>query len=193
MIALDIETSGINYKKCGIWQIGAVDLESEEEFFEESKIDEEDSIEEGATKVIGKTEKELRNPEKQSQKQLIINFLKWMDSRKIKSLICQNPQFDYSFIKTKTEKYGLDSSMPHRCFDLHTISQLIYYHKNKGFLIKNGKSGIGFTETLKMCGIEDKRIKLDGEKVIKKGTPHNALEDARLTANCFKELLKQLK
>ena len=45
MIALDIETSGGNPVKYGIWQIGAIELENPKNIFlEEARIDEEDEV-----------------------------------------------------------------------------------------------------------------------------------------------------
>ena len=44
-ISLDIETSGLDKIECGIWQIGAIDINDVEEFFQESRIDDEDFIE----------------------------------------------------------------------------------------------------------------------------------------------------
>ena len=60
-VVLDLEMSGLNMEKCGIWQIGAVDLNTMEEFLQESRIDEGDLVDPGALKIIGKTEEELRN------------------------------------------------------------------------------------------------------------------------------------
>jgi len=68
-IVVDLETSGLDLVKSGIWQIGAVDLNTMEEFFDEARIDDEDEINDGALKVIGKTEEELRDKNKQSQKE----------------------------------------------------------------------------------------------------------------------------
>jgi len=42
MIVVDIETSGIDYNRVGIWQIGAIEFENQ--FLEESRIDDEDEI-----------------------------------------------------------------------------------------------------------------------------------------------------
>ena len=76
MIVLDIEASGLDSGRCGIWQIGALDFENPDNYFlEEGRIDDEDIVEQDALKVIGKEESELRDKTKQSQKQLIINFL----------------------------------------------------------------------------------------------------------------------
>ena len=43
-IVLDLEMSGLDVVRCGIWQIGAIDLNTMEEFLEESRIDNEDII-----------------------------------------------------------------------------------------------------------------------------------------------------
>ena len=103
MIVVDIETSGLNPVKCGIWQIGAIDLDSGESFFQESRIDDEDVVEQGALNVIGKTEQELRNSDKQSQKELLEQFFNWSVG-KSKVCICQHPQFD-----AKLPRVGHDS------------------------------------------------------------------------------------
>lgn len=45
MIVVDIETSGLDFNKCGIWQIGALELENPANtFLEEARIDDEDEI-----------------------------------------------------------------------------------------------------------------------------------------------------
>ena len=76
MIVLDIESSELDTGKCGIWQIGALELENpKNQFFEECKIDDTDIVEEGAMKVTGKTEGEMRSDNKQPQEQLISKFL----------------------------------------------------------------------------------------------------------------------
>ncbi len=184
-VVVDIETSGTSFTKSGIWQIGAVDLNTMEEFLGESKIDKEDQIithrdsDRSVLEVIGKTERELRDETKQSQKELLEKFFKWIINKSVKNFICQNPQFDISFFEIRSEKYNLKMPFHHRVFDLHTIAQLKYYKINKEFSIKKEDchSSMGLSEILKFCGIKDNR------KV------HNALEDARLTAECFYRLI----
>ena len=136
MIVLDIETSGISPQKNGIWQIGALDLSNPENtFLEESNIDNEDEVSAEALKVIGKTENDLRNSKKQSQKELLKKFFSWTQNVKIKNPICQNPQFDLSFLQSKADKYSLVISIPHRAFDLHSIASFKYYQIKKEFAI----------------------------------------------------------
>lgn len=185
MIILDIETSGVDFEKCGIWQIGAIDLDSGEEFVGECRIDNEDQIlddvESSKTvyEVIGKTERELREVNKQSQKELLGKFFLWAKERKIQICICQNPQFDLGFIFSKARKYNLKIEIHFRAFDLHSIAQMKYFGKEGKFNVDFEKKrfGFGLKEILEFCGLKDER------------TFHNALEDCKLEAECFSRLV----
>jgi len=200
MIVLDIETSGVDFLKCGIWQIGAVDLENpENQFLEESRIDDEDIVVEDAKKVIGKTEAELRDPKKQSQKQLLENFFEWGEKTKIKNFICQNPQFDTTFLKIKASKHALEYPFHYRAFDLHSITNLKYKQIKGKLLMKENHSGMNFKSIIEFCGLKDPRVVIEDGKIVKEGETHNALTDAKLTAECFsrifysKNLLQEFK
>ncbi len=185
MIVLDIETSGVDFEKCGIWQIGAFDLDSKEEFLEEGRIDNEDqildSIESSKTvyEVIGKTEEELRDVNKQSQKELLEKFFLWAKEKKIQACICQNPQFDLGFIFSKARKYGLKIEIHYRALDLNSIAQVKYFEK-EGKLdidLEKKRVGLGLKEILEFCGLKDER------------NFHNALEDCKLEGECFSRLI----
>lgn len=193
-IVVDIECSGGNPAENGIWQIGAVDLNTMEEFLDESRIDDEDRINEEALIIIGKTEEELRDKDKHSQKELLEKFFKWIETRKMKNLLCHLPEFDQGFLRKKMLKYfGEDPFWPdyHRPFDLHSIAQTKFFEINKRFLTKeDGNSDMSLRNILKLCGIKDERVRVEsGKGVIKEGKPHNALEDAKLTAECFYRLM----
>ena len=176
-IVLDIETSGLDFVKCGIWQIGAIDLNTMEKFLEEARIDYEDKVEDEALMVTGKTEEELRDENKQSQKELLKSFFKWIDGKLIKNFLCQNPPLDIGILRIRANKYGLKYPFHKRSFDLHTISQMKFHDLNKEFSIKGDISDLDLTNILNFCGIEDKR------------GAHNALEDCNLTAECFSRLV----
>jgi DNA polymerase III epsilon subunit-like protein len=193
MIVVDIETSGGYPSKHGIWQIGAIEFEyPENQFLEEARIDDEDAVEEEATKIHGKNEEYLRDINKQSQKQLIINFLEWMKTVKEKDLICHNPQFDECFLRYKSLKYlNKDPFWPnyHRAFDIHTIAQTKFFEITEKFLIKDDHSDMSLSKILELCGLEDKRVSVKDGEITREGTFHNALEDAKLTAECFSRLI----
>ena len=194
-IVLDIETSGLDKVKCGIWQIGAIDLNNKEEFLEESKIDESDSVEEGALKVIGKTEEELRSKDKQSQKELLESFFRWMEKRGMRNVLCQHPQFDISFLEIKANQYGLKKTFQIRAFDLHTTAQIVHFNKRGKFHLKlnesNSKyeSDMNLKNILEFCGMEDNRIQFYNNEVVSEGDAHNALEDCKLEGECFSRLI----
>ena len=90
MIVVDLEMSGMNYEKCGIVEVGAIDLDSGEEFFQESRLDEGDEVidqpdlSKGVLEVLGKTEEELRDKNKKDQKEVTFNA----EIKAIKSLFC---------------------------------------------------------------------------------------------------------
>lgn len=189
MIVVDLETSGLNHVKCGIWQIGAVDLSNKEEFFQEARIDEEDIINKEALIIIGKTEEQLRDANKQTQKQLLVNFFKWYSRRKHKIFIAQNPQFDFSFLDIKAKKYGLKLPFGYRVLDLHSIAAFKYLQLKGKFLIEKGNSGMGLSGIIKFCGLKDPRVIIDKGKVIKEGKSHSALGDVRLESECFSRLV----
>lgn len=185
-IALDIETSGLDIIKCGIWQIGAIDLNTMEEFFDECRIDDEDKIVNipGEYKtfeeITGKTEEEIRDENKQSQKELLEKFFKWLDERKMKNLLCHNPQFDMGWLWIRMQKYNLRKVFVYRAFDLHTIAQIRFFEINKKFLInkEKEKSDMNLRNVMKFCGFPgDQR------------GAHNALEDAKLVGECFSRLI----
>lgn len=189
-IVMDLETSGLDIKTSGIWQIGAIDLNTMEEFLQEGRIDDEDIIDEAALVVIGKTEEQLRSKNKQSQKELLEKFFKWIDERaKVKTFLCQNPQFDVSWLYLRSQKYGLKKPFNYRAFDLHTIAQLIHQKINGEFLFKVRGSDMNLGRIIEFVGMKDNRIKMRNSEVAEEGEPHNALEDSRLTGECFSRLI----
>ncbi len=195
MILLDIETSGIDTGRCGIWQIGALELENPINYFlQEGRIDDDDIAEEGALKVTGKTERELRDKKKQSQKKLILNYFGWLAPIKEKLFLGQNVGWDITFIQNKCIRYGILDKFrevqSQRSFDLHTIAQDRYKQIHNSYLLdEKGKSKMNLSAVLGLCGILDDRINVTGSEVVKQGKPHNALEDCKLTGECFSRLM----
>jgi DNA polymerase III epsilon subunit-like protein len=195
MIVLDIESSGLDSGKCGIWQIGALELENPKNYFlEEARIDDEDEVTESALKVIGKSEEELRDRKKQSQRQLILNYIKWLSPVREKLFMGQNIGWDISFIQNKCMRYGVMDKFrevqSQRAFDLHTIAQE-RYKAIKGFYLfdEKGKSKMNLTAILEFCGLPDERILMNGNKIEKQGKSHNALDDCKLEGECFSRLV----
>ncbi len=189
-IVLDFETSGLDLNTSGIWQIGAIDLNNPDEFFlEEGRIDEDDLIDNNALEVVGKTEEELRDKNKQSQKQLFERFLNWMKGRPVRNFLCQGPQWDVSWLIIRTKKYGLNKTFHHRSFDLHSIAQMKYKNVIGEFLIDDDHSDMNLSKIIEFCGLKEERKIMIKEKVVQEGKPHNALEDCKLEGECFFRLV----
>ena len=190
MIVTDIETSGLDSGRCGIWQIGALELENPKNYFlEEGRIDDEDTIEKEALIVIGKTESELRDKRKQTQKQLILNYLNWAEKVDERIVGGHNVGWDISFIQNKSMRYGI---MPQfrevsgqRTIDLHGLAQEEYRKLNGKYFLKNGKSDMNLSKVLDFCGMKDDRIRIENNVVVQKGKSHGALEDCRLEGECI--------
>lgn len=185
MIVLDIETSGLA-GNCGIWQICAINLDDAPNYFlQESRVDDDDLIQEGALKVTGKTREELLDVTKQSQKQMILNYFNWVRNQPEKIFFGQNVGWDICMIQDKCFKYGITDLFSEihglRGNDLHTLAQDKYYELHgRYFLNDKGRSNMSLPNILNFCGIPDKRIKLEKEKVVRAGTVHNAFEDCQL-------------
>lgn len=189
-IVVDLEMSGLNPNENGIWQIGAVDLNNPEKiFFEESSIDDDEKVDEESLKIIGKTEEQLRNSRKQSQREMVEKFMQWIELRPLRNLLCQNPQFDAGFLAEKARKYGIKKTFHYRSFDLHSIAQTIYHMIKGKFSTHEHNSSMNLKSILEFCGVPDLRMQMMDGKVVQEGNPHNALEDAKLTGECFYRLL----
>lgn len=181
-IIADIETSGYSKEECGIWQIGAVDLNKPRGYFiDEARIDDTDIVLSlpgtNVLEILGKTEDELRDPNKQSQKQLLGGFFDWIKLRGVRMVSGQNSRWDVDWIEVKSEKYGLKKPFQYRSLDLHSMAQLRHYDSHGEFLTKDNYSHMNLKNVLKFCGFPDDP----------RGN-HNALEDAKLAAECFTRL-----
>lgn len=197
MIVLDIETSGLTPNE-GIWQIGAIDLNDPRNvFLEEARIDDEDKIDPGALKITGKTEEDFRDKNKQSQKELISNYLDWVSKIDEKVIFGHNIGWDISMIQTKCFKYNLFEKFAkihrQRGIDLYTIAQIRNLQIKGSFAKKeDGKGAFSLSHVLEFCGISDNRIAIVdySANTIREGKAHNAIDDCKLEAECFFRLTK---
>jgi hypothetical protein len=64
-----------------------------------------------------------------------------------------------------------------------------YFQLHKKFLIEEGKSVMNLTKIIEFCGMKDERIRITEGDIEKQGKPHNALEDAKLEAECVSRIL----
>lgn len=204
MIVLDIETSGLTHD-CGICEIGAINTNDlSKTFLQDCRIDEGDTITEGAMRVNGRNLDILKDKNKQTQKELIENYLNWIIIQEEKIFYGQNVAWDISMIQAKSIKYDLHKKFlevhMQRGMDLHTLAQERYFEINGKYLLKEtGQSAFNLGKILEFCGIPDERINVKGNEIIREGKYHTALEDCALEGEAIyrlkfgKNLFKEFK
>jgi hypothetical protein len=78
---------------------------------------------------------------------------------------------------------------------LHTAAQVVYASLNGEFLTRGARnadtfeSDMNLTNVLRMCGLPDNRVLFADGKKVQEGNPHNALEDCKLSGECFFRLI----
>jgi len=169
MLILDIEASGTEYSKHSIVSIGAFDFDNpDNRFYMECKIWDGAHIMKGALAVNGFTEDEITDPNKQTEAEIVTQFLEWSQHLADRTIVGQNPSFDRDFLRYAAERAGLAWDLAYRTIDTHS---LCWMH-----IIKSGgespvdkqhrRSSLDLDAVLNYCGIESEP------------QPHNALTGA---------------
>jgi DNA polymerase III epsilon subunit-like protein len=179
MLVVDIEASGTEYHKHSIVSIGALPLaDPTKRFYGECRIWDGAHIMEEALAVNGFTEREITDPKKKTEAELVEEFFAWaytIDGDR--TFAGQNPSFDRDFLKAAAERAHLDWSFAHRTIDTHT---LCYMHMvRRGFEppVTNNRSALNLDAVLNYVGIP------------KEPEPHNALTGALSHAEVISRLL----
>jgi len=178
MIVVDIETSGLNPMKNGIIELAAIKLESPEIFYHNyCRLDRDDEIDSKALEINGQTEEDIRSLRRPTQKQVLNDFFNWIKYFGEFYIAGENiGNFDWMFIKTKADKYGLNFPLQYRTYDLNTLAQVKYERIFGRPLVIGGKSNMDLTKILEFVGMRDNRKN------------HTALEDCKLEAECISRL-----
>ncbi len=181
MIVVDIETSGLYPWKHSILSIGAVDfLNPERKFYGECRLRKGAEIDQKALKINGFTQDDIVKDNKQSEKDLLQNFIGWV--RQSENYIFGGHnigEFDLAFINYTADRYNLDKFWGHRCVDLHTVVYLLYLRGifNSENILKNKKSNIDSDCIMRLCGIPPEP------------KPHNALNGAKWETEAFSRFI----
>lgn len=178
MIILDVETTGTEASKHSLVSIGAVDfLKPERRFYGMCRIWVGAHVSSEALAVNGFGQKEITDPSKKTDKELVIEFLKWADECQNHTIAGQNPSFDISFIKETCIRNNLNFTLPKRSLDQHTIT---YFHMVKRGLkppVHNKRSDLNSDAIMTYVGIPAEP------------KPHIALNGALWEAEAFSRLL----
>ena len=178
MIVIDLETSGPYADVNGIVSIGAIEFENPENcFYEECRLEHIKQIDPISIEVTGFSEGQMRDPKKKSIKAVLLDFVDWLGTVKEKTFSAHNTPFDWKFLEWEFRQYKMEWPFHFRSVDIHG---LVYAHmRGRGAQppIYNEVSALGLKKILEYCGVEDPR------------EVHNALEDAKLEAECFHRIM----
>jgi len=180
MIAVDVETTGLDPKMCSIVSVGAVDLDDPiNQFYDECRIWEGAHITDEALAVNDLSREDL-GPEsgRKTEAELIRAFIAWaFDRPKSHTFVGQNITFDRDFIEAACKRTGVEFPFAHRTLDTHTLAW--YHHVLRGIEppTKHGRSAINLDYLLEYCGMPPEP------------RPHNALTGALSHAETFSRIV----
>ncbi|MSU55398.1 MAG: hypothetical protein EXS46_02545 [Candidatus Taylorbacteria bacterium] len=174
MIIVDVEASGVSPEKNSLVSVGAVDFANpDNRFYEECRIWDGAHIDDDALAVNGFTKAEITNINKKTDREVVTNFLVWINGIEDKTLAGHNPSFDRDFLQATAYRNHLNWPLAHRTIDLHSIC---YFDMiKKGILppTTNSHSALNLDAILRYVGIPDEP------------KPHNALTGALVETECF--------
>lgn len=174
MIAVDVETSGINPEYNSILSIGAVDMANPENtFYGECRAWEGAIVEPQALRINGFTEEGVSDPSKMTEAELVDKFADWSKATERNPIMCgMNVSFDRDFIKAACQRAKFRSPYGYRTLDVHSVAWY-YITMNESLPPKN----LSLNKILEMLGAG------------REPEPHNALTGAMCAAECVSRML----
>jgi DNA polymerase III epsilon subunit-like protein len=178
MIVIDLEMSGIYPDKHSILSIGAVDFSNpKNQFYMECRLRENASYMKEALAVNGFKPKQIRDKAKPSLKHMLLEFIKWADGIKDKTIAGHNVQFDMMFLKHSFRLYHIKYSIGNKCVDTHALTYAHCHGQGIPIPLKYGRSNITSEFVASYCGLP------------KEPSPHNGLNGARIEAEELSRLI----
>ena len=178
MIILDIEASGTNYQKHSILSIGALDFSGPEyRFYGECHTWEGAHIDDEALAVCGFTREQATDSTKQTEAQLVGQFISWAEAIEDQTLVGQNVSFDRDYVQAACGRAGFNYPFAYRTIDTHTVAYTHMVLRGRNVPIAKRHSALDLDAILQYVGIPDEP------------SPHNALTGALSHAEVVSRLL----
>jgi DNA polymerase III epsilon subunit-like protein len=192
MIVLDVETTGLDPSKHSVVSIGAVEFDPvklgfesdnakvsqpENQFYQECRMWKGAEIMPEALDVHGMSREEITSPDKQSLESLMKSLLSWVEGCDNHTMAGHNVHFDLDFVTDSFRRYDLKNVFQQRVVDTHSLTWMHMVKQGNERPTKDKHSAISSDFVFKYVGINYQR----GD--------HNALEDAKLTAEAISRLL----
>ena len=179
-IVVDAETTGTNEDICSLIELGAVDLATGDEFFEECQAFEGAFIDPAALKVNGATPERVFSQRFQPESSLIRNFTHWVLAHggPRQMLKGQNPSFDRDFVSAARKRAGYDMRHENRLFSTRTVDmQTLAVGHAFAAGLPVPESGFNTDQVYELIGMQPEP------------KPHNGLTGARMEAVALSRLL----
>ena len=183
MIALDIETSGLDPERTSILSIGALDtINPTDQFYGECQVWSGAEITDEALAINGFTKDQATDSTKKTEANLITEFVAWVTKvsgdgvSRDTTIVGQNSSFDRDFARAACRRAGVKFPFGHRTIDTHSLVWLHMIQKGIVPPIKYGSSSLSLTVALEYCGLPEEL------------KPHNALNGAYAHAEVFSRI-----
>lgn len=178
MIALDVESSGLEPERNSILSIGALDLDDPtNQFYDECRAWDGARIEEEALAVNGFSEEEARDPRKKSEAELVTAFIAWATDRpQNRTLVAQNVSFDFEFVRSAAHRAHTNFPFAKRTIDIHSVAWLHMTGQGMTPPVGSHHSVLSLGFILRYCGLPEE------------SKPHNALTGALLHAEALSRM-----
>ena len=177
MIVVDVEASGVSPEKDSLVSVGAVDFANpRNRFYEECRIWDGAHIEEEALAINGFTREQICDSKKKTDREVVTDFLAWLEKIEEKTLAGHNPSFDRDFLQETAHRYHLNWPLAHRTIDLHSICYFDMLRRGVKQPTTHGHSALNLDAVLQYVGIPEEP------------KPHNALTGALVETEAFGRL-----
>lgn len=178
MIAVDVESSGVDYNKHSIVSIGALDFDNPtNQFYDECKIWDGAHIDDGALEVNGFSREEITDPIKKSEAEIVKAFIAWASDIEDYTMAGQSVSFDRDFLQAAAHRGHLDWPFAFRTIDVHTLAYMHMVKKGITPPTEKHHSALELDGILNYIGIPNEP------------KPHNALTGAMSHAEAISRLL----
>ena len=147
MIALDIETSGLDPERTSILSIGALDTDNpNDQFYGECQVWNGAEITDEALAINGFTKNQATDSTKKTAGELITEFVSWVTKvsgdgvSRDTTIVGQNSSFDRDFARSACRRARAKFPFGHRTIDTHSLVWLHMIQKGIVPPIKYGSS-----------------------------------------------------